>query len=147
MHFTRHLKVHNFFAARVFAFSLFSCNFDDQFSQNFYRFVFWCIHWDTQSEWLVKWLLSISLFATVYIGLLTLPDLSHAPSWPFHQFQLGEDNMNIVKSASMQQGNILRHLQRQRTGVRFPPDDPCVNRTQELTDSCAYTHRCMGQTK
>ena len=34
----------------VFFLSLFSCNFDDQLSQNFHRFVSLCICWDTLSE-------------------------------------------------------------------------------------------------
>ncbi len=34
-----------FYASRVFFLSLFSCNFNDQLSPNFHRFVILCIHW------------------------------------------------------------------------------------------------------
>ena len=49
---------------------LFSCNFDDQLSQNFHKIVVWCICWDTASE------------KTVFFW--QLPKVSTAFKWNFY---------------------------------------------------------------
>ncbi len=43
-------KAHNSMQRGSFCLSLFSCNFDDQLSINFHRFIILCICWDTPSE-------------------------------------------------------------------------------------------------
>ena len=52
---SRHLKAHNLCAKGIFFLPLLFCNFDDQLSSNFHRFVILCICWDTPSDNLTIW--------------------------------------------------------------------------------------------
>ena len=55
-YFCMHLKAHKIVQQGVFSFFI-SCNFDDQLSRNFHRFVILCICWDSENTglWQLLW--------------------------------------------------------------------------------------------
>ncbi len=69
-----------FYATSVCFLSLFSCNFDDQLSPNFHRFVILCICWNTPSEDTGLW--QLPKVYPAFKSVLSLMVLHHRGKWP-----------------------------------------------------------------